>query len=151
MRKRTTRRSALPTHADAELVLRLYDLRREPVMRESRRTIAGWLPRNYEDVRTIVQPAHPSNAAWRQVTSYFEMAFGFARHGIVPADFLAENTGEGLLLFAKLEPYLEDFRKEYSPLAFRNAEWMVETSPEARQRMKLFRKRIAEMLAEPQR
>ncbi len=144
-----SRRPDRPVHADAELVLRLYDLRREAVMRESRNTIATWLPRSYEDVRAIVQPAHPANAAWRQVSSYFEMAFGFARHGIVPADFLAENTGEGLFLFAKLEPHLAAFRKEFSPLAFRNAEWLARKSPEARERMKLFRKRVAAMLAQP--
>jgi len=148
MAKKNTRRSAKPAHADAELVLRLYDLRREPVMRDSRKVIAAWLPRSYDDVRAIVAAAHPSNAAWRQVSSYYEMAFGFARHGIVPADFLAENTGEGLLLFAKVEPYLTAFRKEYSPLAFRNAEWLVANSPEARVRMKLFRKRVETMLAQ---
>ena len=114
-----------PTHADAELILRLYELRREPVMRESRKTIVSWLPRSFEEVLAITKFEDPKNAAWRQVSSYFEMAFGFARHGIVPADFLAENTGEGLLLFAKLEPHLKAFRKQVSPLAFRNAEWLV--------------------------
>jgi hypothetical protein len=149
MAKKKTRRSAQPDHADAELVLRLYDLRREAVMRESRKTMAAWLPRSYEDVRAVVQGTHPANAAWRQVSSYYEMAFGFARHGIVPADFLAEHTGEGLLLYAKLEPYLAEFRKEYSPLAFRSAEWLVKKSPEARERLKLFRRRVAAMLAQP--
>ena len=85
-----------PNHADAELVLKLYDLRREAVMRESRKTMGSWLPRTFEDVLAITKLDDPRNAAWRQVSSYFEMAFGFARHGIVPADFLAENSGEGL-------------------------------------------------------
>jgi hypothetical protein len=138
-----------PSHADAELILKLYDLRREPVMRESRKTIAAWLPRNLEDVLAITKLDDPRNAAWRQVSSYFEMAFGFARNGIVPPDFLAENTGEGLLLFAKLEPHLKGFRKQVSPLAFRNAEWLVKKSPEARTRLKLMRKRVAAMLAAP--
>jgi hypothetical protein len=136
-----------PTHRDAELVLKLYDLRRETVMRESRRTMGSWLPRTFDDVKAITQLEHPSNAAWRQVSSYYEMAFGFARHGIVPADFLAENTGEGLFLFAKIEPYLKAFRQEISPTAFRNAEWMVKKSPAARERMGLFRRRVAAQLA----
>jgi hypothetical protein len=136
-----------PSHADAELVLRLYDLRREAVMRESRKTMAGWLPRTFEDVLAVTKADDPKNAAWRQVTSYFEMAYGFARHGIVPADFLAENAGEGLFLFAKLEPHLKTFRKQLSPTAFRNSEWIVKKSPVARERMKLFRKRVEAMLA----
>jgi hypothetical protein len=134
-----------PSHADAELVLRLYDLRREPVMRESRKTIAGWVPKGIDDVLALTKLEDPRNAAWRQVSSYFEMAFGFARHGIVPADFLAENAAEGLLLFAKIEPHLKAFRKQVSPTAFRNAEWLVKKSPVARERLKLFQKRLAAM------
>jgi len=136
-----------PSHADAELVLRLYDLRREAVMRESRRTITGWLPRSYEELVAITKMDDPKNAAWRQVSSYFEMAYGFARHGIVPADFLAENSGEGLLLFAKVEPHLKAFRKQFSPTAFQNSEWLVRKSPVARARLKLFQKRLAAQLA----
>ena len=140
-----------PSHADAHLVLELYDLRREAVMRESRKTMVAWVPRSFDDVKAITEFSHPSNAAWRQVSSYFEMAFGFARHGIVPPDFLAEWTGEGLLLYAKLEPHLKRFRKEISPTAFTNAEWLVKKSPFARERLKLLKKRVEAMLkAQPQ-
>ncbi len=132
-----------PSHADAELILKLYDLRREAVMRESRKTIASWTPRSFADVLAITKLDDPRNAAWRQVSSYYEMAFGFARHGIVPADFLAENTGEGLLLYAKIEPHLKSFRKQISPTAFRNSEWLVRKSPVARERLKLFQRRLA--------
>lgn len=134
-----------PSHADAELILRLYDLRREPVMRESRKAIVAWAPRNLEELVAITKGDDPRNAAWRQVSSYFEMAFGFARHGIVPADFLAENAGEGLLLFAKIEPFLKAFRRQISPTAFQNAEWLVKKSPVAREKLKLFKQRIAVM------
>lgn len=136
-----------PSHADAELILRLYELRREAVMRESRRVIAAWLPRSFEDLMAITKLDDPKNAAWRQVSSYFEMAYGFARHGIVPPDFLAENTGEGLFLYAKIEPHLKAFRKAVSPTAFRNSEWLVKKSPVAGERIKLFQKRVAAMLA----
>ena len=40
---------------------------------------------------------HPLNVAFRQVTGYWEMVYGMARHGIVHADFLVENNGEGLI------------------------------------------------------
>ena len=131
-----------PSHQDAHLILKLYDLRREPVMRESRKTIAQWSPKSFDDVKAVTEPGHPSNAAWRQVSSYFEMAFGFARHGVLPADFLAENSGEGLLLYAKLEPFLKQFRKEISPTAFRNAEWIVKKSSWAKDRVALFQSRF---------
>ena len=143
--------SRKPTHEDAELVLHLYELRREAVMRESRKTIAAWMPRSFEDVMAITKAEDPRNAAWRQVSSYFEMAYGFARHGVVPADFLAENAGEGFFLYAKLEPFLKEFRSQVSPTAFRNSEWMVKKSSVAKERMKLFQKRLASMAAAPKR
>lgn len=136
-----------PSHADAELILKLYDLRREPVMRESRKTIASWSPRSFADVVAITKLEDPRNAAWRQVSSYFEMAYGFARHGIVPADFLAENASEGLLLYAKIEPHLKAFRKELSPTAFQNAEWLVKKSAFAAERVKLYKKRLTASFA----
>ncbi len=142
-----TRIKETPDHHDADLVLKLYDLRRESVMRQSRDTIARLLPRSFADLADLTKPEHPHNAAWRQVTSYFEMAFSFARHGIANPDFLAENNGEGLLLFAKVQPYLEQFRKEYAPTAFKNAEWLVANSNSAKQRLELFQQRVKKMLA----
>lgn len=136
-----------PDHHDADLVLKLYDLRREPVMRQSRQVMADFLPRSFADVQAVLQPTHPHNAAYRQVSSYFEMAYGMARHGIVNADYLAENTGEGLLLFAKLQPFLAELRGATSPFAFQNAEWLLQNSAAAQQRFQVFQARIARALA----
>jgi hypothetical protein len=134
-----------PSHADAHLVLELYELRREAVMRESRSTIAAWLPRSFADVVAITKLDDPRNAAWRQVSSYFEMAFGFARHGAVHKELLAEACGEGLLLFAKVHPYLARIRDEISPTAFTNAEWVVENTEFGERRFGLFQERLAQM------
>ena len=141
------RRKESPDHHDAELVLKLYDLRREPVMRQSRDAIAKFLPRTVEDVLALTKPDHPQNAAWRQVTSYFEMAFSFARHGVANPDVLAENNGEGLYLYAKVQPWLPQLREMVSPVVFQNAEWMVANSDSAKQRFEMFKKRVAQMLA----
>ena len=137
---------AEPDHHDAELVLKLYDLRRETVMRQSREAMGRFLPRGFADLAAVTKPDHPNNAAWRQVSSYFEMAYSFARHGVANPDFLAENAGEGLWLFAKVHPFLEQFRKEFAPLAFRNAEWLVANSKSAKQRFEIFQKRVRTQL-----
>jgi hypothetical protein len=136
-----------PDHHDAEIVLKLYELRRETVMRQSRDAMGRFLPRGFDDLAAVAAPEHPQNAAWRQVTSYFEMAWGMARHGIVNPDYLAENTGEGFYLFAKVQPHLERFRREFSPIAFTNAEWMLQNSAAARARFELFQGRVAKLLA----
>ena len=136
----------LPDHHDADLILKLYDLRRESVMRQSRSALNGFLPRTWEDVLAIVAPTHPNNAAWRQVSSYWEMVYSFARHGVVNADFLIENNAEGLFLFVKVRPYLERFRKEYSPSAFRNAEWIATQCETGRQRFSMIEARVLKMM-----
>jgi hypothetical protein len=136
-----------PDHHDAELLLKLYDLRRESVMRESRKAIVRFHPRTYEEFVAITNAAHEDNAAFRQVSSYFEMAYSFARHGICHPDLLAESAGEGLLLFAKIRPFLERFRREVSPTAFTNTEWLVEHSASAKQRLEMFQARIAKQAA----
>jgi hypothetical protein len=136
-----------PDHHDAELVLKLYDLRREAVMRDSRNSINGkFWPKSYEDVLAITKPDSPMNAAFRQVSSYWEMVYGMAKHGIIHADFLIENNGEGLFLYAKIHPFLERFRKENSsPTAFQNAEWISTQCAEGRRRFEMIQNRVRKM------
>jgi hypothetical protein len=136
----------IPDHHDAELVIKLYDLRREPVMRQSRQAINGWVPKNWEELVAVLQPTHPLNAAWRQVSSYWELVYSMGRHGIVHGDFFVENNAEGLLLFAKVAPYLERFRKEFSPVAFKSAEWAATETAAGKLRLALFQKRVEAML-----
>ena len=118
-----------PDYDDAKLVLKLYDLRRETVMRASRSALVGqFWPKSYDDVQAIMKPDHPMNAAFRQCTGYWEMAFGMAKHGIVHPDYLAEHAGEGFFLYAKVKPWLAELRAAGFPRAFLNAEWVAEAT-----------------------
>lgn len=138
-----------PDTNDAELILKLYDLRREPVMRASREEINGkFWPKRYEEFVAITERTHPMNRAYRQVSTYWEMAYSFARHGIVNAEFMAEVAGEGLLLYSKVQPYIERYRKEInSPTSYRNAEWLAKNSDLAAARVALFQERAEKMVA----
>jgi hypothetical protein len=137
-----------PDHHDAELVLRLYELRRESTMREARRwVIAEFWPGDLEELLAITKAEHPHNAAFRQVASYWEMAYGMARHGIVNPDYLAENAGEGLYVLAKVHPWLAEYRAAAYPHGFRNAEWIATQCEEGRAIFSTFRERVAKRLA----
>lgn len=141
-----------PDHHDAELVLKLYELRREAVMRESRRAlVAGFLPRSLDDVMAVMAPDHPLNAAFRQVFSYWEMTYAMARHGIVHADYLLEsNNGEGILLYTRVEPWLAGYREASgNPVALRNAEWVANECDMGRLLAERFRKRVQAYLNPP--
>ena len=134
-----------PTTADADIVLKLYDLRREKVMRDSRNAMFGFVPKTYEEMVAILAPDHPHNAAFRQVSSYYEMAYGFARHGAVNAELVAESTVEGLILYAKVLPFLPRLRQEYSPTMFHNAEWMTKKTKAFQQRWPMVQQRVQKM------
>ena len=137
-----------PDHHDAELVLRLYEVRREPVLRESRRyMVVDFKPDGLDALLAITKNDHPGNAAYRQVTTYWEMAYGMARHGIVNPDYLVESNGEGLLVFATFHPWLAEFRAAVSPRAFRHAEWIANHCEEGRTVFGIFRQRVEARLA----
>src|SRR5215467_6363514 len=123
----------MATHHDAELILKLYDLRREAVMRQARVDVqTKFIPRSFEEVQAVTKPDHPLNTAYRMVSSYWEMASGFVKHKALDLDLFSENCAEGLFLFAKVEPYLERIRKEISPTAYLNMENVIRESAVAR-------------------
>jgi hypothetical protein len=64
----------------------------------------------------------------------------------VHADFLVENNGEGLFLFARVEPYLAAFRAAASPRSFRNAEWVALNSATGKSLLESYRARIKKAL-----
>lgn len=135
-----------PDHHDAELVLKIYDLRREAVMRESRSALnTRFWPRSADDVAAVFKNDHPLNAAFRQVSGYWEMVYGMARHGILHADYLVESNGEGLFLYARVEPYLAELRAR-NPRAFLHTEWITQNSEVAGQMLTMFRERVAKAL-----
>ena len=130
------------TAEDASLVLRLYELRREDVMRRSRDKLLLWKPSSIDDLVAIFDFEHPDNAAIRQVSSYFELSFGLARRGAVHPELVAEWCAEGLLLFAKVEPFLAEFRERVSSSAFQHAQWVAENTEWGKQRVEYFRVRF---------
>jgi len=137
----------MATAHDAELILKLYDLRREPAMRQARIDVQGkFVPKSFEDVLAVTKGEHALNTAYRMVSSYWEMAAGFVKHKALDLELFAENCAEGLFLFAKVEPHLERMRKELSPYAYMNMENVVRESPTARARLEIFRKRVAGMV-----
>ena len=136
-----------PDHHDAELVLKLYELRRDQSLRDSRAILNAWYPKTFDDVMAITKPDHPHNAAFRQVTGYWDMAFNMARHGVIHSDFLAENSSEGLWFFARLERFVDEFRKMTNASAFVNYEWVVKNTQRGKDMMPYYRERIAKIIA----
>ena len=137
-----------PDHLDADLILKLYDLRREESLRAAREKLtAEFWPKNAKEAVAVTAHDHPLNRTYRQVSTYWEMVYRMGRHGIIHGDFLVENNGEGLLLYAKVEPYLAEIRAATSPRSFQNAEWVAKEVPMGRTIPEHMRARVKKTLA----
>ena len=99
------------THEQANLMLRLYELRREPVMREARAWFIGnFHPQKPEDVLKICPPGSKENAYMRQVVSYWEMAANMVSRGLVDEEFFFETTGEQWIVWEAIKPIAAEWR-----------------------------------------
>jgi hypothetical protein len=103
----------LASSADAEIILRLYELRREAVMREARAWVLGeWWPSTADEFFAVAaNQKDPHNAWFRQVTTYWEMAAALVLHGALSADLFVDSNGEGFFLLAKFSHLLAAVRE----------------------------------------
>ena len=99
----------LATPADAEIILKLYELRTEAVMRQARAWVGGEFWPNTADEFFVVynNPRDPHNPWLRQVLTYWEMAAAMVLHGAVSAELFVDCNGEGFFLLAKFAPILD--------------------------------------------
>jgi hypothetical protein len=104
----------LATPADAEIILKLYELRTEALMRQARAWMAAeFWPKTAEEFFAVAHnPADPHNAYFRQVTTYWEMAAAMVLHGAVSAELFVDCNGEGFFLLAKFAHILEAIREK---------------------------------------
>ncbi len=137
-----------PDAQDGDFILRLYEMRREPVLREMRdRLNFEFWPKSIDDIVAVQQDmGSPMNTAWRQVPSYWEMVYGMGSSGIVNAEYLVQNNGEGLLTWCKVAPHLDKLRDD-NPRAFLNTEWAATKTDIGRQYVELLQQRFGEQLA----
>ena len=106
----------LATPADAEIILKLYELRTETLMRQARAWMTGeFWPATVEEFFAVASnPADPHCAWFRQVTTYWEMAAAMVLHGAVSAELFVDCNAEGFFLLAKFAHILDGIR-ERSP------------------------------------
>ena len=135
-------------HEDADLILKLYDLRREATMRQARNWFITFTPQSYADIKAAM--FGENSAYYRMVTSYWEMAATLVNHGAIDQQMFEEANGEHMVVFAKMEPFLTEFRAEFnSPQAMANLEKLVMSRPDAKEYLAMLRQRfegIADMI-----
>lgn len=137
-----------PTATDAELILKLYDLRREPEMRKAR---SWWLsdfwPQSSEDLMKLaMNPKLQENHWMRQVMGYWDMAAMLVMHGTLNEAMFLEISfsGEMFLVYAKIRPFLNEMREKMQNQEFLgNLEKVITRSKLGRDRLQFFENRLA--------
>jgi hypothetical protein len=100
------------THEQANLLLRLYELRREPRMREAREWyVAKFRPTSLDDVTKLAPPGSEENASMRMVISYWNMAASIVNHGLIDEEFFFENTGEQWAVWGRIRALVPAMRE----------------------------------------
>ncbi len=130
----------MPTpHESATLLLRLYELRREPTMREARNWFAlEFNPSSFDDVVQAVMGPHSGH--YRMVTSYWDMAASFVLNGAIDEQMFNDANGEQVGVFAKVEPYLTDYRARVgNPKYLSQLEQIVLRRPGAKEQLAAMR------------
>lgn len=133
-------------YQSADLIMKLYDLRREETMRKARDWFFAFFPESVQDLYDAVNG--PDSAYYRMVTSYWDMAASFVNHGAIDEQMFNDANLEHVAVFSKVEPFIEEARKaSKNPQYLHNLEKLVMGLPEARERMRAVRERIRQMRA----
>jgi hypothetical protein len=129
-------------YQSADLILKLYDLRREEKMRAARDWFGTFMPESAEDIMQTIQ--HPeSSAYYRMVTSYWDMAASFVIHGAIDEAMFRDVSGEAVAVFAKIEPFLAELREiTRRPQMYANLENFVMRQEGAREMLASVRERM---------
>lgn len=103
-----------PTYDDANLILRLYEMRREDRMREARAWFtASFRPKKWEELAKLVPPGSPENASYRMVISYWDMVASFVVSGVLHRELFFQSGRELLVVHERLKPVLPGVRDAY--------------------------------------
>ena len=130
-----------PGFRDAYLALELYDLRREAELREARELVGGLLSASFEEIKPLLDYAHPQNPHLRQVEGYWEMAASFVLRGILHPDVYLDTCDEGIFTYAVLEEHLPKIR-DTRPNFLKKTEAVVQEHPKVKGRLMEIRTRL---------
>ncbi len=113
-----------PTHAQAQLQLQLYDLRREPKLREAREWVMEkYFPESPEDMQKLAPPGSQENAYLRIVASYWEQACQMLNYGLLHEDLFFQTTNEFYFLWERSKAGVAEVRRRYkNPRMWREIE-----------------------------
>jgi hypothetical protein len=130
---------------DAKVILKIYDLRREPVMRAARKyVVSEFWPQNYDEFKAVVTGyGTEPNAFFRQVMTYWNMVAAMVLRGAVNEELFFDSNGEPYFLWAKFGEYIPQARKDQIDPEFLLHLEKLTSKPAAKKRIKGLQERLA--------
>ena len=102
------------TYDDANLILRLYEMRREDRMRKARAWFtANCKAKSYEELLKLAPGGTDENASVRMVTSYWDLVASFMTAGVLNKELFFQSGRELLLVWERVRDYLPSMREAY--------------------------------------
>ena len=106
---------ANPTHEQAQLQLKFYDLRREARLRQAR----DWFSKNYfadnfDEAMKIAPMGTEAGTSYMMVVSYWDQACAYLNHGLLNEDLFFETSGEFFFVWERVKPAIKEGRKRFS-------------------------------------
>jgi hypothetical protein len=121
----------------AELLLKLYELRRESVMRLARGYIGGpFQLKSADEFVALIAAGTKETGYILQVYGYWDMVASFVVHGALDEALVYDTCQEMYFQYSKIQPYLAEIRQKMKlPEYFRSIEAVVEGSEKGRSRL----------------
>ena len=133
-------------YKDADLILKLYDLRREKTMRDARNWYFTFNPQSPKDFTDVL--TSDKSGLYRMVISYWDMACSLVNNGAIDADMFNDANGEHVFVYAKLEPFIPALRQEMgNPKFLAHLEKAVKEIPDYEEKLANIRDRMAKIIA----
>ena len=135
-----------PTHADAELLIRLYEIRREPELRRARQWFMNeFRPGEWSEIKARYMSFTDEDRWFRMATSYWEMVATIVNRGALHAELFFDHSGEAIVVWERCQPWIAGARGEIRPTYLFQLERLVAAHQAYR------RKSIAAFTATPRR
>ena len=142
----------MATAQDADLIIKLYELRRDETMRKARNFFTiEFFPKSADDVKALFAniEEHPEhNAYFRQVVSYWEMAAAMVNHGSIDQALFFDTNGEFLVVWVKIGDFIEDLRAFFGPQFLVNLEKLIAALPGGAERVRMTKERFNALAAQ---
>jgi hypothetical protein len=136
----------------AELILKLYEIRRETVLRAARDYVGGeFKPKSVDDFVSLVKDGGKPSGHILQVYGFWDMVAAFVVHGALDESLIFDTCQEMYFQFEKIQPYLAGFREQMNlPEFLRSMETVVTASQEKRTRSVTKAKKVRTPTPEPE-